>query len=50
MALRSFGPPSRVLVDYQLRRSGMPLQYAVGVNCAMDETPENQGIGAWYMG
>ena len=31
--MRSFGPPSRALADYHLKRGGMPLHAAVGVNC-----------------
>ena len=46
MALRSFGPTSRALVDYHLERGGMPLYDAVGVNCKSGATTENQGAGA----
>ena len=50
LAHRSFGPPSRALVDYPLERGGMALHCAVGVNCKKNATTENQGAVAWYMG
>ena len=48
MALRSFGPLSRAMVDYHQERGGMPLHDAVG-DCKRGETTENQGAGAWDM-
>ena len=50
MALRSFEPLSRALVDYHLERGEMPLHDAVVVNCKRGAATENQGAGAWYMG
>ena len=41
LALRSFGPPSRALVDYHRERGAMPLHDAVGVNCKSGATTEN---------
>ena len=49
LALRSFGPPSGALVDYHLKRGGIPLHDAVGVNYKRGATNENQGAGAWYL-
>ena len=34
---------------YHLERGGMPLHYAVGINCKMGATTENQGSGVNYM-
>ena len=50
MTMRSFGPPSHALVDYHLERDRMPLHDAVGINCNMGVTTENQDACAWYMG
>ena len=49
MALRTFGPPSRALVDYEMERGGMPLHDAVGVYKKRGATAENQGAvpGIW---
>ena len=33
LAMHCFGPPSRALVDYDLKSVGMVLHGAVGVNC-----------------
>ena len=35
---------------YHLKRGGMPLHDAVGINCKMCGTTENQGAGVKYMG
>ena len=43
MALPSFGPPSRALVDDHLEKGGMPLHDALGVICEKDVTTKNQG-------
>ena len=50
LALRSFGPLSRALVDHHLENGGMTLHDRVGVNGKKGATTENQGAGAWYMG
>ena len=49
LALRSFGLPFRVLLDYHLERGWMPLHGAVGVNCISGAITENQYAGASYM-
>ena len=36
--------------DYHMKRGGMQLHDAVGVNCKKGATTENQGSGAKYMG
>ena len=38
LAVSSFGPPSRALMDYHLEMGGMPLHDAVGVNSKMCAT------------
>ena len=43
MALHSFGPPSRTLVDYHMGWGGMPLHDEVGLNCKRGAPTENQG-------
>ena len=50
LVLRSFGPPSRAMVDYHLERGGMPLHDAIGVNVKRVITTQNQGAGVWYTG
>ena len=35
---------------YHLERGLIPLHYAVGIICKLDETTENQGAGDKYMG
>ena len=47
--MHSFGPPSRILVDYHLEKGVMQLHDAVGVNCEKGATTEIQGAGTWYM-
>ena len=49
MVQRSFGPPSRTLVDYQLNTGGVPLDDVVEVNCKRGATTENKLAGALYM-
>ena len=49
MALLSFRPPSRVLVEYHMEMAWIPLSNAVWVNCKMASTTENQGAGDWYI-
>ena len=34
---------------YRLERGGMPLHDAVGINCKMGATTENQGPGVKYI-
>ena len=50
MTMRSFGPPSRALVDYLLVRGGMQLHDAIGVKRKRCATTENQGAGALNKG
>ena len=40
LALCSFGPPSRALLDYHLERCGITLHDAVGINCKEIETTD----------
>ena len=35
---------------YHLERGGMPLHYAVGINCKKGATTENQSADVNYMG
>ena len=35
---------------YHMERGGMPLHDAVGIDCKMGATTENQGSGVKYMG
>ena len=35
---------------YHLERGGTPLHDAVGINCKMGETTENQGANVKYIG
>ena len=35
---------------YHLKRGGMPLHGAVGMNCKNDTPTENRGAGVKYMG
>ena len=44
--LCSFGRPSRSLVAYHLKRGGMPLHYAFGVNFQTGATTDIHGIWA----
>ena len=43
----SFGPPSRA---HHMKRGGMQLHEAAGINCKKGATTENQGSGVRDMG